>query len=170
MKHATPVTLIAALLLLHPLAYAQSLKNARPTLKSGNWTVLRSTDTMTDKTSCTGIYKSNYGVQLSTNELFVTIRGGIQSITLRFGENPARPMRLPQKMEKEVNTVIIEGSEFAEALETNRLRLQVLTLVRGVATEDLDISGMRAAVDHIRAGCPESGSTPALCSRFLRTQ
>ena len=68
-------------------------------------------------------------------------------------------MRLPQKMEKDVNAVIVEGAEFSEALDSTRLRLQVLTLVRGVAQEDLDTSGIKEAVEHIRAGCPVSATS-----------
>lgn len=140
---------------------AQSLKDAQPTLKTGNWTVLRSLDTMTDKVSCTAIYKANYGVQLARDKLIVRISGGIQSVTLRFGENPPQSMRLPQKMEKDVNAVIIEGAEFSQALETNRLRVQVLTLVRGVATEDLDTTGIQSATEHIQAGCPVANASDA---------
>ena len=145
---------------------AQGLKDAKPTLKTGNWTVLRSVDTMTDKVSCTGIYKANIGVQLARDRLFVKIAGGIQSVTLRFGEDPPQGLRLPQDMEKKVNSVIIEGNEFRQALETARLRVQVLTLVRGVATEDLDTTGIQAAAEHIQAGCPQeadgaSGAKPA---------
>jgi hypothetical protein len=80
--------------------HAQGLKNAQPTLKVGNWTVLRSVDTMTDKISCTGIYKSNYGVQLTPDTLFVKVVGGVESVTLRFGDEPARRMRMPSKIEK----------------------------------------------------------------------
>jgi hypothetical protein len=141
---------------------AQSLKDAVTTLKVGNWSVLRSVDTMTDKLSCTGVYKSNYGVQLTPDSLYVKISGGIQSITMRFGDFPPQSMRLPQKLEKDVGTVIIEGREFSQAVETNRLRLQVLTLVRGVATEDLDTTGVQAAVEHIRAGCPMPAPVAAL--------
>jgi hypothetical protein len=134
---------------------AQGLKDAKPTLKAGNWTVLRSIDTMTDKISCTGIYKANYGIQLSRDKLFIKFAGGIQSVTLRFGEDPPQSLRLPQDMEKKLNSVIIEGNEFRQATETARLRIQVLTLIRGVATEDLDTTGIQTAAEHIQAGCPQ---------------
>lgn len=44
---------------------AAGLKDATPAFKSGDWTVLRSTDPMTDKPSCNGIYKQNYEIQLT---------------------------------------------------------------------------------------------------------
>ncbi|MFM7341234.1 MAG: hypothetical protein ACKO3Q_00890 [Betaproteobacteria bacterium] len=115
---------------------------------------------MTDKVSCTGIYKSNYGIQLSRDSLFIRVPGGLQSVTLRFGENPPLPMRMPQKLEKDVGSLILEGTELAQAVDTQRLRVQVLTLVRGVFTEDLDTTGLQAAAQHIREGCPDAGAQP----------
>jgi len=173
------INLFAVILLARgQVSQAQSLKDAQTTLKAGNWTVLRSTDTMTDKVTCTGVYRTNRGIQLSNDGLYVNIKGGIKTVTLRFGENAARPLRLPQKMERDVGAVILEGSDFADALQSNRLRLQVLTLVSGIATEDLDITGIQAAADHIKAGCPPtagSGSAPkpqstpaSLCTDQLR--
>jgi len=131
---------------------------------------------MTDKTNCTGIYKENYGIQLVRDSLYIQIQGGIQSVTLRFGENPPKGMRLASKIEKDVGTVIISGNDFSELGQTARLRLQVLTLVRGIVNEDLDTTGIQAAVENINSGCPvqaeakkvQSTATPnSLCSDQL---
>lgn len=135
---------------------AQSLKDGQPTLKTGNWTVVRSIDPMTDKVSCTGIYKTDYRVQLSEKALFVNISGGLQYVILRFGDSPPQPMRLPQAIEKDTGAVMIDGADFTQALNTTRLRVEVLTLVRGLKREDLDITGIQSAIEHIRAGCPAS--------------
>jgi hypothetical protein len=154
MKYAATVLSILMLIAASNGASAQSLKDSPTTLKVGSWSVLRSVDSMTDKVSCTGIYKSNYGIQLTPKALYVKVAGGIQSVTLRFNEEPPLAMRLPQKMEKDVGTVIIDGREFSQAVESSRIRLQALTLVRGLASEDLDTTGIKAAFEHIRAGCP----------------
>ena len=140
---------------------AQSLKDQPITLKVGNWSVLRSVDGMTDQVTCTGIYKNNYGVQLSENAMYINIAGGLQSITIRFDENPAQPMRLPSDTEKKIGSITIKDSEFSQALESNRIRIRSLTLVRGLAQEDLDITGIQTALEHIRAGCPSSNSSTA---------
>lgn len=107
MNKAISVCILIAVMLIITQASAGSLKDAKTAFKSGNWKVLRSTDPMTDSTRCTGIYKENYGIQLVGDSLYVTIRGGIQSITLRFDENPPRGLRLAEKMEKDVGAVII---------------------------------------------------------------
>lgn len=158
-------------------ATAQGLQNATPTLKTGNWTVLRNVDGMNDKIICTGIYKDNYRVQLTKEALYVRIPGGLEGIVLRFGDDPARPLRLPLKLEKEVGAVIFELGDFHAALATPRLRVQVGTLVRGVHFDDLDMTGAREAHAHITDGCPPaaggasvarpSSESRSLCSAVL---
>jgi hypothetical protein len=151
---------VAMLILLTVLAQPVSaaLKDAKPVFRSGNWTVLQSKDPMTDATTCVGIYKTNYGIQLSPHNLYITIRGGIQSVTLRFGDSPAKPMRLATEMEKKVHAIDIGGSDLNEVLESPRLRVEVLTLVSGVANEDLDMTGVKEVIENVRAGCPDSKS------------
>lgn len=148
------LTTILGLIVFNPLAAAAGLKDAKPVFHTGNWKVLRSADAMTDATTCTGIYKVNYGIQLAKDGLYISVRGGLQSITLRFGDAPANPMRIPQKLEKDVGAVIIDGGDFYELTKANRLRLEVLTLVSGVHNEDLDITGIQEAVENIKSGCP----------------
>jgi hypothetical protein len=140
---------------------AQGLRDAKVAFSSGNWKVLRSTDPMKDTTNCTGIYKENYSVQLTPEKLFIGIQGGIQSVTLRFGEKPARGLRLAEDMEKKIRSVIISGSDFAELVDSDRLRYQVSTLVSGIKTDELDLTGLRAALENIRSGCPIQAGTSA---------
>ena len=135
------------------------LKDAQVAFKSGNWKVLRSIDQMKDTVECTGIYKENYGVQLTSGTLYVSVKGGLETITLRFGDKPARSLRLAEKMEKEIRSIVISGSDFSELLESDRLRVQASTLVSGIVNEDFDLSGMKDALENIRAGCPVQIST-----------
>jgi hypothetical protein len=139
------------------------LRSAKRVFESGNWTVLRDKDGMTDKIDCTGIYKSNNGIQLTQESLYITVRGGIQSVNLRFGDNPARAMRLPTEVEKKIGVIVIDRSDFSELLGVNRLRVQSLTLVRNMFEADLDLAGLTAAHENIKAGCPEpeKASAPA---------
>lgn len=144
-----------------PTAFA-GLKDASVAFKSGNWKVLRSIDSMKDTVDCTGIYKDNYGVQLTSDTLFVSVKGGLQSVTLRFGDKPARSLRLAEKMEKEIRSIIISGTDFSELMESDRLRVQASTLVTGIANEDLDLTGIKDALESIRASCPmQATATPS---------
>lgn len=133
---------------------SQGLKDAKRTLTSGKWTVLRSIDPMTDKVDCTGIHDGNYRVQLSADGMYIRIAGGIQSVTLRFDDEPARALRLPTKMEKDVRAIILEGGEYEAATKASRLRYAAITLVAGTAQADLDLTGIGEALEHIKAGCP----------------
>jgi hypothetical protein len=154
------VALITMLLVMciTDLSFAASIKDAKKVFKSGNWTVLRSIDAMTDATTCTGIYKEDYGIQLTQDELYVSVRGVIQSVTFRFGENPPKPDRLADTIEKEIGSVIISGIDFSELIQSNRLRLKVLTRFQGIADKDIDITGIQAAVENIKVGCPEQSA------------
>jgi hypothetical protein len=151
---------VLMLMLVSVTTYAQSLKDAKVVLRSGNWKVLRTTDPMKDTTSCTGIYKENYSVQLTSETLYIGVQGGIEGVTLRFGDKPARGLRLAQEMEKRIRSLILSGSEFSELSGSTRLRYQVSTLVSGIKTDEIDLAGYDAALAYIRAGCA-SGADPA---------
>jgi hypothetical protein len=133
---------------------AAGLRDAQVAMVSGNWKVLRSIDTMKDTTDCTGIYKENYGIQLTKDTLYVSIKGGLEGVTLRFGDKPARRLRLAEAMEKKVGSIIIGGTDFSELIESDRLRVQASTLVRGIEEEDLDLTGIKDAWTSIKNECP----------------
>jgi hypothetical protein len=130
------------------------LPNSVPVFKSGNWTVHRSKDPMTDKISCTGVYKGKSSVQLVADELFIRIPGGVRGIVLRFGEEAAMPMRLASEMEKVLNVIEISGKEFEALRSAKRLRFQALTRGAKVMEGELDLRGLGPALDSIQRGCP----------------
>jgi hypothetical protein len=131
MKHHLSNAIAVLVLTAANISIAQSAEKGQPTLKIGNLTVFRSIDMMTDKVECTGYYTNNSGIQLGRDSMYVRIRGGVQSMTLRFGDSPAKPMRIATGLEKKVGAIALEGDEFVEATRSNRLRLEVLTLVSG---------------------------------------
>lgn len=123
-----------------------------------DYSVRRLTDRTIDE--LIGICK---GIQLIKDMLFVSIKGGIETITLRFSDKPARSLRLPEEMEKKVRSIIISGSDFSELIESDRLRIMASTLINGIVNEDLDLSGIKDALESIRTGCPiqaNASSTP----------
>jgi hypothetical protein len=146
------LTFVVSLLIID--AFAADISSLPVVFETGSWRVLASTDNMTDKRTCTGVYKDNYGIQLTEDKLMLSVRGGIQFITLRFDDEPPMKGRLPVKMEKDVGVIIIEYGDFNKALNSKRLRTNVLTLVRGVSDNDIDLTGISDAVANIKAGCP----------------
>ncbi len=130
------------------------LKDAAKAGKFGEWVMLREIDSMTDKVSCTGVLGEDYSKQLSAQGLYVIVKGGAQSVRLRFNDLPPTDTRLATKMEKDVGSVIIKDADFQLALESTRIRVEVLTLVSGVQSFDINTSGIKEAVDFIKEGCP----------------
>lgn len=134
---------------------ANAALDAEPVVfKSGEWSVHRSTDSMTDEISCTGIYKEEYGIQLTDDALYISVRGGLKGITLRFGDQPVDSLRLPRKMEEQIDVIMIENNDFTRLLGSNRLRAQAMTVLGSIRNYDIDLKGISAAVKNIRSGCP----------------
>ncbi len=137
-----------------PCVVFADIKSAPVVFKSGNWSVIRTIDAMSDKVGCTGIYKNNYDIQLASDALYIHVRGGIRSITLRYGNQPAEKLRLPSKIEKKVSAITIDNSDFTKILASNRLRVQAFTILDRINNYDVDLGGITAAVENIRSGCP----------------
>lgn len=131
-----------------------NLKDATTAFKSENWTVLKSSDPMSDKVQCTGIYKDNYKIQLTENGLYISVSGGMRSVTLRFDDKPAHSGREATKGEDDVGAIVITGEDFSELINSERLRTQVLTRVKGMDYQDIDLKGIKPALENILAGCP----------------
>lgn len=134
------------------------LRSAKEVFRSGNWTIMRDQNAMSDKIDCTGIYKGDPKVQLSERDLFIQILGGIESVRLRFDDEPAQALRLGTEMEKKIHAVDIKGADFEKLLTAKRLRMAVGTLVRGISEIDLDLGGLAEAHQNIRGGCPDTGA------------
>jgi hypothetical protein len=140
------------LAVLLPSASLANLSTAPIVFESGNWTVRRTIDTMTDKASCTGIYNNNFRIQLTEKELYIVVRGSLQAYKFRFDDRPPSNMILADDMEKRLNTIIIRAN-FKKALGSNRLRVSASTYSSS-EDFDIDLTGMADAVETIKDGCP----------------
>lgn len=127
--------------------------------RSGVWEVRKSVDPMTDKVTCTGVYGKEFGYQVTDDSLFLRVRGGVKSVTLRYGNNQPERLRLPSSMEEKMNFIILEGGEFRKLLSVNRLRTQALTYIRGIDSKDINITGINDVVTFIKSGCKSTPSS-----------
>ena len=168
----TAVKVVVASILLSAFSVQADLKTATTAFSSGNWKVLRDKDAMTDKTDCTGIYKNDFGIQLTQDTLFIRVSGGIESVTLRFGEDQPKPFRLSTKMEKDIRSAILTGTEFDELQNASRLRYQFSTLVSGIKSGEIDLTGFTPALENIKEGCPvqQPASSPESASQDPNSQ
>ena len=166
----------AALVLCGATASAQSLVNSPIIFSAGVWDVHRTTDLMSDSTVCTAIYKNQFGIQLSENMLTIAIADGVKNVQLRFDEGNANAVRPATPSEFKNNRIEITGSDFAELLDSHRLRYQATTGANGVASDDIDLNGVFQTHDNVRAGCagnPVAKSAPATrdaCSAGVRNR
>ena len=142
-------------------AGAQSVMSGVPAFRAGNWQVYRAVDQMTDKITCTGVYDNNPAIQLADTALYLRFRGGLESVTVRYGDLEALPLRLADRREKGINSVIIDSVVFDHLRTVPRLRLRVSTLLAGIQSADVDMTGFGAALDNILADCPGDLRAPA---------
>lgn len=134
--------------------HAGNLSQQPVVFNSGNWNVHRGTDPMTDKTTCTGVYKDDFGIQLSSGDLYIHITGGLESIQLRFDDAPPASTRMATPIEKQISSIDISGSDFTQLMRASRLRTSIYTLVSGVHEDDIDLTGIGDAYNAIHNGCP----------------
>lgn len=144
----------SALALVATSAAALSLADAPVVFKSGNWSVLRATDAMSDKTVCTAIYKDDYGVQLTDHALFLHVRGGPEAFRLRFDDDPAGSLKIATDIQKKIDVIEVEGADFTRLLAAHRLRYDVTAIIGPGPEGDLDVTGIAEAVQNISNGCP----------------
>lgn len=152
----TKSRLIAAATLLASLAGSAAFAASSPpevVFKSDNWTVVRSSGLFSKGAECTGTYKDDKGIQLSPEGLSVHLNGELQSITVRFDDKPARPVRYASRMEQNLRAVQISGGDFSELLASSRLRVQSTTASSGVISEELGLAGIKEAYASIKNGC-----------------
>ncbi len=156
--------IVASLVFACAAADAQSLTASPIIFSAGVWDVHRTTDTMTDATVCTSIYKNNFGVQLGESMLTIAIADGVKNVQLRFDDANPQAVRPATPSEFKNNRIEITGSDFAEVLDSRRLRYQVTTGTNATASGEIDLNGVFQTHDNVRAGCagsPVAKAAPA---------
>ena len=135
-------------------AYGANATDGVQTFQSGDWSVYRGQNALTDSTTCTGIYKTSK-VQLSSDALYIQFSEGLRVIKLRYGDQSVEDARPPTTREEELRAIVLEGGNFTYLLTVPRLRGQVLTRLRHLEDFEIDLAGFNQAVAHIKNGCPD---------------
>ena len=144
---ATPAPAVAS-------AESKGASAAGEVFKSGLWSVMQDKDAMTDKKVCTAIFKKGWTLQGTGQTLFLSLRGrgGVKAVTLRVDDDPANPLRLATKSEGSISSVDFQD-DFQRIYDGKRLRVQVMTVLGNVVSEDIDLTGFKASTDYIRQNC-----------------
>jgi len=135
------------------LASAEPLEHSPVVLRSGDWAVHRTQDSMTDANICTAIYRDNYAIQLGSHSLTIAVADGLKNVTLRFDDEKAHDARLPKHSERAVSAINIESADFDRMLRSRRLRYRVLTGTDALVEGDIDLTGANDAYKNIQSGC-----------------
>jgi hypothetical protein len=141
--------IITLFLTLCSSAYAG--QNDKAVFKSSDWTVYQSKDAMTDKASCTAIYKDSWIIQGTADKFFISLRGrgGVKAYTVRVDDFPPDSMIIATRMERDVGAAILE-SQFYRIYYAKQLRVRILTILDTSITEDIDLTGFKDSVDYIK--------------------
>ena len=140
-------------LLASAVAGAQSIEQSPVIFRSGAWDVHRTQDIMNDGSVCTAVYKNQFGIQLSANALTIASPDGVKRVRLRFDAEDPQAQRPATHDEMRYNRIQVDGHEFAELLDSRRLRYEVVTATNDVINGDIDLSGAFQAHDNVAAGC-----------------
>lgn len=127
-----------------PTIIFAGLGNQPVVFKSNGWSVVRGKDAMTDKPTCTGLYKSRFDIQVGAEKFYITLRGrgGVSSYMLRFNDESPLELRLASDLEKNGSTIIVEDADFKKLLSSKRLRVRILTVLDSLIDEDINLTGL----------------------------
>ena len=112
--------------------------------EAGSWSIYSEANPMTDEVQCTALFEDRANIQYSGNSFAISLRGrgGLSAYTVRIDNNAALPLQLASKTEKDIQAVYLEGAELERIEAANRLRIEIMTVIRGIVYEDIDLSGL----------------------------
>ena len=116
------------------------------------WTVNEKADAMTDRKSCTALYKGAWTHQGAADTFFISLRGrgGVKAYTVRIDDAPPHSMQLATDMEKKISAADLRPY-FPQILEARRLRVEIVTILDTVLVEDIDLTGFKDAIEKVRS-------------------
>lgn len=134
---------------------AKKSPSAKPAPGRYGWVLNKSKDRMTDKISCVVSPPGKPFIQVNLGSLYISYRsrGGLQGFQYRIDDAPISRMQLPTPIEQQISAAHIRGATFDQILRSRRLRVQALTLVAGVITDDVDLSGLSAVYARMQREC-----------------
>ena len=92
-------------------AAAQSLSKGEVVFTGTNWRVMRTKDGMTDKVTCTGIWRDEYRVQLNAEAFYINRKGqgGVDAYHVRIDDAPAKEMVLATRTERDISAIMLKN-------------------------------------------------------------
>lgn len=141
------ISAVVALSITASAAGAANLAEAPIVFKSDDWSVRRTLDQMTDRPSCTALFRERYDIQVKPDAFYISTkgRGGISSYRLRYDDDVALPLKVASPLEKSLSAIWIQSADIPRVIAAKRLRVSALTLIGGSIDEDIPLNGLREA-------------------------
>lgn len=127
----------------------------QPAVAVAGWTLQKKASNFSGEVDCYLSPRGKPHVQISKDVMYVSYRGrgGVQGFRFRLDDEPISDMRLPTPIDQQIGAVRVDGVDFNGILNAQRLRLQVLTLIAGIAEEDIRLSGIAEQYARMRREC-----------------
>lgn len=118
----------------------------------GPWTVLKTTDPMTDKISCFAALTESKNVQFSPPAIFISMagKGGVSGLQYRLDDQAATQFELASPFERRSSILsfgdagdVNRTRRIAGFSSAKRLRVQILTVLDNSVVYDIDMSSTK---------------------------
>ena len=105
---------------------------------------------MTDKVTCTGIWRDEYRVQLNAEAFYINRKGqgGVDAYHVRIDDAPAKEMVLATRTERDISAIMLKN--IAELVRAKRLRVSGISILQSAIELYLDIADIAEAHAAIR--------------------
>ena len=130
--------------------------------KEGIWELRQGKDAFSDKSSCVMTVATKPYIQIDSGAFSVSYRGrgGVQGYQVRLDEEPEGKMQLPNAIEKQGGFLIWQGDAFETVMKAKRVRIQVVTVLPSMVTDDIDMKGAPRLYARLLQLCPEEPAKP----------
>jgi hypothetical protein len=134
----------------------------------GRWVAYSKIDAMTDERHCVALFDDRDNVQFTPRSIAIGFRGrgGISSYRVRLGDAPVKSWMPVGRMDQQLGAVFFEGKRRDEMVAAGRLRLEAITVLKGIVTEDISLTEAPELLalfskNHCDGSPPPTASAPA---------
>jgi hypothetical protein len=125
--------------------FVAASSQAKPELvaKLRDWSVVKVTDSMTDKSTCVAIYRDTSNIALHAERLSITMkgRGGVSAYQYRYDKQSATDFA--PRMSTDSRDMWWTG-DMDRLLSSARLQVRIKPLIGNIADFDIDLSNAKA--------------------------
>lgn len=160
--HISQYAFFTAAILLSTATQTMAIQKAETMLQIGKWTAFREISPENQNMqACFSTYEKKSEIQIWPAGVFIKFGEAIAQVDLAFGNEEFIGLRTISSEERQFNLIRISGEELTKFLNTETLRLRILTDANQKLSRTLETKGAKEIFEYIRAGCPgKSNSTP----------